>query len=167
MHVPLVQAICCALTEVGIAALRFNFRGVGASGGTFDNGRGEVDDVAGALNWLGAQLIAAPDRLALVGYSFGAAMAMFEAVRNDRPQALGLIGPPLGWDLPLATDGDRPHLLVAGERDQFCSASDLERMARQLKGDVEMHIVANADHFLFGYEGEVADVVAEFMRVYL
>jgi alpha/beta superfamily hydrolase len=164
MEVPLVQAISRALAEAGIAALRFNFRSVGVSGGTFDNGRGEVDDVAGALDWLGAQPIADPDRLALVGYSFGAAMALFEAARNDCPQVLALIGTPLRWDLPLPIIDDRPCLLVAGERDQLCPAPDLHRLARQLKGDVKVHIVADADHFLFGHEGEVAGVVADFLR---
>jgi alpha/beta superfamily hydrolase len=164
MEVPLVQAISCALAEAGIAALRFNFRSVGVSGGTFDNGRGEVDDVAGALDWLGAQPKVDPDRLALVGYSFGAAMALFEAARNDCPQVLALIGLPLRWDLALPTIDDRPCLLVAGERDQLCPAPELHSLARQLKGDVKVHIVADADHFLFGREGEVAGVVMDFLR---
>jgi alpha/beta superfamily hydrolase len=164
MEVPLVQAISRALAEAGIAALRFNSRSVGISGGTFDNGRGEVDDVAGALDWLGAQPKVDPDWLALVGYSFGAAMALSEAARNDSPQVLALIGLPLRWDVPFPTIDDRPCLLVAGERDQLCPAPDLHRLARQLKGDVKVHIVADADHFLFGREGEVAGIVADFLR---
>lgn len=164
MEAPLVQAISRALAEAGIAALRFNFRSVGVSGGAFDNGRGEVEDVAGALDWLGAQPKVDPDRLALVGYSFGAAMALFEAARNDCPQALALIGLPLRWDLPAPSIDDRPCLLVAGERDQLCPAPELRSLARGLKGDVKVHIVADADHFLFGYEGEVAGVVADFLR---
>jgi alpha/beta superfamily hydrolase len=163
MAVPLVQTIAQTLAESGIAALRFNFRSVGASEGTFENGRGEVGDVAGALDWLSGRPEVDPGRLALVGYSFGAIMAVFQAAHNDRPRALALIGLPLRWNLPLHTADYRPWLLIAGERDQFCPLPDLHTFAQQLKGAVKVQVIPGADHFLFGYEPEVADAVVDFL----
>jgi alpha/beta superfamily hydrolase len=164
MAVPVVHTIAQALAKAGVAALRFNFRGVGASGGTFDDGRGEVDDVAGGLDWLSGRPAIDSGRLALVGYSFGAAVALAQAARDRRLRALALIGLPLAWiaSPPIA---DRcPWLLVAGERDTFCPPSDLQTFSQQLEGDVKVHIVAGADHFLFGHEPEVAGAVADFLQ---
>jgi alpha/beta superfamily hydrolase len=164
MAVPVVRTIARALAEAGIAALRFNFRSVGDSEGAFDDGRGEVEDVAGALEWLNVRPGVDPDRLALVGYSFGAAIALVQATRTDRPCPLALIGLPLTWNLPLPPADRRPWLLVAGERDQFCPLPDLHTFAQQLKDDVKVHIVAGTDHFLSGREPEVAGVVTNFLQ---
>ncbi len=164
MEVPLVRTIARSLAGVGILALRFNFRGVGASEGSFDNGCGEVDDVAGALKWLAVQPKADPERLALVGYSFGAVMAIFQAARASSVRAVALIGLPLGGDLPVPMADPRTWLLVAGERDQFSPWLDLQKYGRQLVGDVMVRSIGDADHFLFGHETEVADMLADFLR---
>lgn len=164
MRVPLVRSIAFRLAEASIAALRFNFRGVGNSGGRFDDGQGELDDLAGAFNWLSAQPAVDPGRVALVGYSFGAMMALGHAIHDDRARALVLIGLPLTWmALPPISDC-RPWLLVVGERDQFCPLPDLHAFAQGLKGDAMVHAVSGADHFLFGYETEVVGVVADFLQ---
>jgi alpha/beta superfamily hydrolase len=164
MRVPLVRSIAFGLAEAGIATLRFNFRGVGDSMGCFDDGQGEVDDVAGAFDWLSAQPAVDPGRMALVGYSFGATMALAHAIHDDRARALVLIGLPLTWmALPPISDC-RPWLLVVGERDQFCPLPDLHAFGQGLKGDAMVHAVSGADHFLFGYETEVVGVVEDFLQ---
>jgi alpha/beta superfamily hydrolase len=166
MAVPVVEAIARALAQAGVAALRFNFRGVGASQGGFENGRGEVDDVAGALNWLSSRPEVCPDRVAVVGYSFGAAMALFHAARTGSGRPLALVGLPLGWNLslPPLTNTNHPWLLMAAEKDQFCPVPDLHTFAQGLEGEVRVHIVAEADHFLFGYESDAAGVVTDFLQ---
>jgi alpha/beta superfamily hydrolase len=145
-------------------ALRFNFRGVGASTGTFDNGRGEVDDVAGALEWLAAQPEADPDRMALVGYSFGAVMAVLQASRASSARVVALVGLPLGWELLVPPADPRTWLLVAGEKDQFSPWLDLQEYGQELIGDVTVRCIRDADHFLFGRETEVADILTDFLR---
>ena len=164
MSVPLVHTIARVLAEAGISALRFNFRGVGASEGTFDNGRGEVDDVAGALNWLGTQPEVDQERLALVGYSFGAIMALFQAARTELPRALVLIGLPLDWKLSIPATGCPSCLLVVGDKDQFCPLADLYTLSNEMEGDVKVQVVAGADHFLFGQESEVASIVVDYLQ---
>jgi alpha/beta superfamily hydrolase len=163
MEVPLVATIAHALAQAGVAALRFNFRGVGASTGAFDEGQGEVADVAGALGWLSTQSEVNPDRLALVGYSFGAVMALFNEARDYQARPLVLIGLPLGWNLPLPGVYHSACLFLAGEIDQFCPASELRAFAQQQEGVVKVDVIAGADHFLFGYESEVAHAVVDFL----
>jgi alpha/beta superfamily hydrolase len=164
MALPLMRAITKGLAEAGIMALRFNFRGVGGSSGTFDNGQGEVNDVKGAVDWLAARPRVDPGRVALVGYSFGAVMAASYAAGNDLPCTLALIGLPLRWNPPLPNT-DRLHwLLVAGERDQFCPLPDLDAFVKRLKGEATVRVIAGADHFLFGHESEVAGVVVDFLQ---
>ncbi len=86
------RAAKCAAQE-GFAALRFNFRGVGRSTGTFDQGLGEKDDVKAAMDWLGSKYPGLP--LALVGYSFGAWVGLQVGCADPRIQAMVGLGLPL------------------------------------------------------------------------
>src|SRR5438093_5275897 len=76
MHNNVVDAVCETAVTEGIAALRFNFRGIGASEGRYDNGVGEQDDVRAALAYLRELPEVDSARVALAGYSFGAAVAL-------------------------------------------------------------------------------------------
>src|SRR5436853_1261877 len=93
MENDLVIALTEALGAAGCATLRFDFRGVGASGGRYDDGRGEVDDVRAAAALLRARL--GVPRIALVGYSFGSMMALRAGVADpDGVTGVVAIGPP-------------------------------------------------------------------------
>jgi alpha/beta superfamily hydrolase len=144
-HVVLRAADACVARRV--ATLRFNFRGVGASTGKHDDGRGEQDDVRAALGALRRRL---PDgaAVALAGYSFGAAVAA--AVARRTPIAgLALIAPPVRMVpiSPPAVSG--PVLIVVGAEDQYCSAADLEPIRHAMPG-VTITVIDGADHFFFG-----------------
>jgi alpha/beta superfamily hydrolase len=160
-----VRAAVRGVTARGMAALRFNFRGVGRSAGTYDGGRGEPEDVLAALSCAAAQPGVDVTRLGLAGYSFGAVMAALAA--DKRVAALALIAPPLA-----ATDlGDRlttfqrPLLLLAGERDQFCPTEALRRLA--VGHPVELVLVPGVDHFWFGQERRIEDSVGDFFARHL
>jgi hypothetical protein len=159
-----VMAVVRGAVARGIAALRFNFRGVGRSAGTYDDGRGEQDDVRAALACAAARPEVDAARLGLAGYSFGAVMA---ALTADEVAALALIAPPLA-----ATDlGDRlttfprPLFLLAGERDQSCPADALHRLAAQSRA--ELVLVPGADHFWFGQERRIEEAVGDFLARHL
>ncbi|NIV39279.1 MAG: alpha/beta hydrolase, partial [Anaerolineae bacterium] len=92
MHNGVVEAIARGLASRGVTALRFNFRGVGASEGVHDNGRGERDDIAGAQNWLLAQPAVDARRVSLVGYSFGACVALARAYFDPTVSAFAAVG---------------------------------------------------------------------------
>lgn len=140
-----LDTVARVLIGRGIAVLRFNFRGVGASAGRHDGGGGEVDDLRAVLGWLAATH---PDRPRLLGgYSFGAAVAC--ALLGD-PDTAGieralLVAPPVGR-LPVAEpDGRVPVDVFAGEADPFVDRPVLAgwRHAR-------IQLIAGADHFFNG-----------------
>ena len=152
MHNPVVVRSTEVCAEAGLATLRFNFRGVGASSGAWDEGRGEQDDVRAALSSLTALLVA-PARVALVGYSFGAAMAAAVSAADAELSGLALLAPPLalrgldGFGVPTALDG--PLLLLAGSEDEYCPRERLEALGATLAG-ADVRVIEGANHFFFG-----------------
>lgn len=167
MDVALVVAIAKGLARAGWVALRFNFRGVGQSQGAYDEGRGEVEDVEAAVAHLRAQDAVRDAPLALVGYSFGAWVALEAAQRTDRVAAVVAVALPL-WRMPQGwlRDLDVPKLLIAGDRDTVCPLAELKAWAAQLPGITEIGVLPRADHYLAGREGQVADEVARFLNAH-
>jgi uncharacterized protein len=161
MNNNVVMAVVEALVARGIAALRFNFRGVGRSSGAFDNGRGESRDAAAAVGFLAARAEVDAARVGLAGYSFGAMAALNAA--DDGVRALALISPPLQWLNP-----ERPALLgmpllmTTGDADQICPADGFEALAASIGGPVEARVVPGADHGWWGHERELGEIAGPF-----
>lgn len=152
-----VVAACQALVGRGVAALRFNFRGVGGSEGAFDQGVGERGDARAALAHLASLPEIDAKRLGLVGYSFGAMVAA--EVASSELRALALISPPVAFgDLRVAWGC--PALVVGGERDPIAPADRL-RVLAEAPG-VALRLVPGADHSWWGYEGELGETLGEF-----
>jgi alpha/beta superfamily hydrolase len=150
MDNPVVIRAVEVAQAAGLATLRFNFRGVGASQGVHDRGPGERDDVAAALAAL-AGLVPAGRPCGLAGYSFGAWVSaqVAMAVAPSPVAALALIAPPLGM-LDWGFAKPVPHLLlVAGSRDTYCPLDALQQIAERLPG-AERVVIDGADHFFFG-----------------
>jgi alpha/beta superfamily hydrolase len=156
----LVVAVTEALAAGDVAALRFNFGGVGDSEGRFDQGRGEQCDVGAAEAALAAR-VAPGIPLAIVGYSFGAWVGAMAARGLARVARVVAIAPPLrffDWtDAPAAA-----LTVIAGDRDDFCPRDALERFASTSGAAVT--ILAGADHFFVGREREVAAAVVAALR---
>ncbi|HSL59461.1 MAG TPA: alpha/beta hydrolase [Acidimicrobiales bacterium] len=145
-RVPVVDALFRALVDAGVATLRFDFRGVGASSGEFGEGVDERLDVGAALNRLGEEV---EGRRWLVGYSFGADVAL--SVDGDRVAGWVAVAPPLGVVAHAAPAGadERLTLVLSPAHDQFRPpASAREVCARWTGTSVEE--VAMADHLLGG-----------------
>ncbi|WP_240096446.1 alpha/beta hydrolase [Thermomonas flagellata] len=117
MHNKVVTMAARALRESGVDTLRFNFRGVGASAGTFDDGRGELDDLRAVAAWARAQ--APQAALWLAGFSFGAWVSLRAAAALEA-RALISIAPPVGrrWDFGGIKIPPIPWLVVQGEADE-------------------------------------------------
>ena len=158
MRNPLVAAIARACAERGRYALRFNFRGVGKSAGTWSGGRDEADDVGAAVTH--ARGLAPGLPLGLVGYSFGALMSLRWLAGGGRVDALVLVGLPLrsvsGRDNDLAPVPDGTFI-VAAERDQFGTAVEVGARFPKLRV-AEVHGV---DHFFVGKRDEMARLVTD------
>jgi len=158
MRNPLIAAIARACAERGWYALRFNFRSVGASAGTWSGGREEADDVGAAV--VHARALAPGLPLGLVGSSFGALMSLKWVARGGRLDALVLVGLPLrsvtGRDNDLSPVPDGT-LVVAAERDQFGTAADL----RDRFPKARIAEVRGVDHFFVGKPDEMARLVTD------
>lgn len=116
MHNKVVTMTARALRELGLDTVRFNFRGAGASAGTFDQGNGETDDLRAVVAWVRAQR---PDAaLWLAGFSFGAYVAL-RAAESVQPAFMLSIAPPVerSWDLSAVTLPTCPWLVIQGEAD--------------------------------------------------
>jgi alpha/beta superfamily hydrolase len=157
-----IDALAAALERRGVATLRFNFRGVGRSEGRYANGVGETADARAAVAFLRERTAAAA--VALAGYSFGAMVALQAGHADPGVEGLAGIAPPLSFfDLGFAASCRKPKLLLAGDRDSYCSADALRRAAESLPQPIAWTIVAGADHFFVGHEKKVAETVADFV----
>ena len=158
MRTPIMAAIARACADRGWYALRFNFRGVGASAGEWTGGRYETDDVQAAVDY--ARTVAPGLPLGLVGYSFGAFQALAFLARGGRADAVALVG--VGTKdvtfapraLPTIPDGT---FIVAAEDDQFGTASELQAAVPHAR----IATVTGVDHFFVGKRDEVGALVAD------
>lgn len=158
----IVTAVARRLAAAGVATLRFNFRGVGRSEGRHGGGVAEVDDVRAALDCLAERVPAA--RLALAGYSFGAAVAVRAALVDARPQRVAAIALPTAMLDPGFLEGCRtPTLLVQGDSDQFSPLDRLAALVARCPGPTEVVRIPGADHFLYAAVDRVGDRVLRFV----
>ena len=162
MHNSVVTAVCQALVEAGIAALRFNFRGVGRSLGRFGDGVGEREDAIAALACLRQREGVDHAKVGLVGYSFGAAVALVAA--DDQVAALAAIAPPPFGHVIAPPAVRCPALLITGDRDDVAPPAHVTALAQALGPHCRVEVVPGADHFWWGHEEKLAQAVARFLR---
>lgn len=163
MDNPVVTRASEVAAASGLAALRFNFRGVGASTGSHDKGVGEGDDVRAALDALAVRLPAGAP-LALCGYSFGAWVSARVAAEVGTLRGLCLIAPPIAMvDFERLPAHGIDVLLVAGTRDTYCPVDQLQALAARLPGS-RTSIIDGADHFFFGKVYPMGEAVAAWSR---
>ena len=154
-----VQEVCSAL---GLATLRFNFRGVGASGGVHAGGVGEQDDAVAALDTLAKAI--GNGALAIAGYSFGSRIAALVGSRDRRIAGMALIAPPLAMsDFGFLQDRKIPTLAVAGTRDQYCPPESFASFVAE-RPWITTATIEGADHFFFGKLFPLGEAVAEWAR---
>ena len=151
-----------AVLAADLAALRFNFRGAGASSGAYDDGNGEKDEVTAAIDWLGAKYPGLP--LVLVGFSFGSWVGLQVACRDSRVNAVVGLGLPLNfYEFDFLVENEKPALYVVGTRDEFCPVEKLDFLARRLPRTSSVHRLEGADHF-FGEQLErVQGLITSFL----
>jgi alpha/beta superfamily hydrolase len=160
-----VVALCNALAGGGMMALRFTFRGVGGSGGSYGGGLGEREDARAALDFLAGLAEVDGGRLGLAGYSFGALVALTAA--DERVRAVAAVSPPAGGLDAGRVQPDIPTLLISGDRDDISPSRRLPEMAVSLRSRCETRSVAGADHFWWGRADALAAAVLEFFQAQL
>ncbi|MBO0782612.1 MAG: alpha/beta fold hydrolase [Ktedonobacteraceae bacterium] len=165
MHDPLTLSLARELSNAGMVALRFNFRGVGKSQGVQTDGRLEPLDLAGAIDAGSMQPGVNPEKICVIGHAFGAFVALLYAPFDTRVRTLVAVSLPLfraasGFPRPF----DRPKLFVTGEFDEICPRHRLEPFVESLQGPKGLNIIVGARHLMRGYEEPTTSAIVKYVR---
>jgi alpha/beta superfamily hydrolase len=160
MHFKVVFRAAKALQQEGLAALRFNFRGVGRSEGSHDGGNGEQDDVRASLDEMEGRFPGLP--LILGGFSFGSVMATRVAASDTRVRGLFVLGFPVSrlGDVSYLASIRVPRLFVQGAADMFGSGEALRALVEPFPERRTLVVIPGADHFFTGHLDSVQAAVA-------
>ena len=170
MHNKVVYQAAKTIHRFGLPVLRFNFRGVGLSEGTHDQGLGEERDVLAAIEFLAVEYPGVP--LLVAGFSFGSWVGLRAGCGDPRVTELIGLGLPVGdldrRSLSYLGRCDKPKLLVSGEFDQFGPPNQLRAMVEQFPAQIQegtrVAFVAGGDHFFKGHLSELDHLIAEWLR---
>jgi alpha/beta superfamily hydrolase len=161
-----VEAVCRAAGTRGLASLKFNFRGVGRSGGHFSGGAGEKKDARAAIAFGAAQEEVDGERIGICGYSFGSTAAFAAAVEEGRVKAVAGISP-FVQPADLLNHYLRPKLFISGTYDEWVEVRELARLVQNLPEPKELMIQPGVDHFWAGSENPLAEKISDFFAKYL
>lgn len=147
-----VTTLARAFTELGFAALRFNFRGVGESAGSYDEGRGETLDAVAAANFMLGEFGGLP--LVMSGFSFGG-YVQARAALDMQPRKLVLVAPAVNrFEMP---DVPADTLLIHGDQDDVVELDALLQWAQPQH--LPIVVMAGAGHFFHGRLNQLRDIV--------
>jgi uncharacterized protein len=172
LHNKVVFHAMKALNSFGFPVLRFNFRGTGLSEGEHDYGKGEVEDVQTALEWLDTEYHLP---VIFAGFSFGAAIGLRAACADPRVSAVIGLGIPVA---PVAADTEdpriytfeflhdcaKPKLFVSGGRDQFGPRAKLEALVASVSEPKKLVIIEGGDHFFEGRLHELRNAIESWVK---
>jgi alpha/beta superfamily hydrolase len=164
MHNKVVFRAAKAFERLGYPTLRFNFRGVGRSAGTFDEGIGEADDVRAALDWMACEHPELP--LVHCGFSFGNAIGTPVAAAHPRVDLLVCLGTPTrsstrGFPFERLARAAQPKLFVHGENDEHGLLDELRAGFELVAEPKRLVVVPGADHFFAGHLGELERAIVD------
>jgi alpha/beta superfamily hydrolase len=150
-----------ALTRIGCAVLRFNFRGTGLSDGSFDNGRGEQDDFGAALDFVHHRYANIP--LWAAGMSFGSWVGLTVGARDPRVTALIGVAISLSRDLGMVQQSAKPKFFIHGERDEITPLQSIRRFYADAHEPKELVVIDGANHVFDGHQLEVGDAIEDLL----
>jgi alpha/beta superfamily hydrolase len=157
-----VWALARAFQELGAATIRFNFRGVGRSAGSYDAGAGETADALAVVAYGRARWPQAA--LWLAGFSFGGVVAL-RAAGGAHPQRLVTVAPGITKiEVGEAAAPHCPWLIVQGDADEVVPAPAVLAWAHTLSPAPEITVLPGASHFFHGRINELREAVLAFMR---
>jgi hypothetical protein len=157
-----VHTLARAFNELGVPVVRFNYRSVGASAGTYDEGNGETDDAVAVLDWSRQRWPNA--RLWLGGFSFGGAVAIRASVRRDVDRVVTVAPAIQRVPVDSANLPQCPWLLVQGDNDELVNAAEVQQWASTLSRPPQLCLLAGVDHFFHGRLNDLRDAVSSWAR---
>jgi uncharacterized protein len=162
MHNKVVYQAAKSLDALGLAVLRFNFRGTGMSEGKHDRGVGERDDARGALDFLAAEYPNVP--LLVAGFSFGCWVGLRAGCEDARVTSLIGLGAPVNTaDFSYLARCEKPKLFVHGANDIYGAVDKLKSVISSVPGENRIVIVEGADHFFVGKLDQVDAAITNWM----
>lgn len=170
MNNKVVYALYHAFVRRGFSALRFNFRGVGRSQGTFDRGEGELSDAASALDWL--QSYNANTRSCWIGgFSFGAWIGMQLLMRRPEIDGFIAVAPPANlYDFSFLAPCPSSGLIIQGDKDQIVTLEAQQKLVNKLSHQrdikIDYRILKGADHFFQGHMEELTSHVESYIAAH-
>ena len=157
-----VHTLAKAFNDLGVPAVRFNYRGVGASEGTYDEGNGETVDTVAVIDWARERWPNA--RLWLGGFSFGGPVAIRAAMRR-KAERLVTIAPAIQ---KVAVDAANlpqiPWLLVQGDKDELVDAVEVQQWVSTARNPPRFLLLPGVEHFFHGRLHELREAVVDWLR---
>jgi uncharacterized protein len=161
MENKVVTTVARALRDANMPTLRFNFRGVGASAGAFDQGLGETEDADavaswGARRWPGKTLV-------IAGFSFGGYVALQLALKRKAARLITIAPAIQLFERPVAGSPDCPWLIVQGDEDDMVDPKEVAAWARSFRPAPLLVVLPGVGHFFHGHLHELHDAVTNSM----
>lgn len=163
MHNNVTSAVFNKFRSEDISCLRFNFRGVGRSTGSYTGGEGEIDDIKACLDFLINQRN--HEKILVCGYSFGAAIGC--SAVNYSEKVMGFVAISFPWDFmgkkyKKLSQTNKPKLFIQGDRDNIASFERFVDHVEDYSDPKDYEIISGADHFYRGHEKKTVEKVFRF-----
>ena len=160
-----VHTLAKAFNDVGAPAVRFNYRGVGASAGVYDDGNGETQDALAVLEWAAQRWPGA--QLWLGGFSFGGAIAIRASVAASNAldiARLVTVAPAIRRvSVDSSTLPQCPWLIVQGDRDELVEPADIQQWAQGLPVQPRLSMLSGVEHFFHGRLNDLRTTVVSWL----
>ena len=168
MNNKIVYNMFHVFAKQGFSVLRFNFRGVGRSQGTYDHGQGELSDAASALDWMQSYNVNA-SQVWIAGFSFGAWIAMQLLMRRPEIARFVAISPPASlFDFAFLAPCPSSGLILQGTEDELVQETEVAKLAARLANQRDIKIdyrkIAGATHFYDGKLDELSGHVDHYVK---
>ena len=165
MDHPVMTIAVEVASQEGFSTLRFNFRGVGESGGSYGEGIGEREDVKAVTDYFHPRLKDNHSPLILVGYSFGVWAGFPSAIEDERFKGMVAVAPPLEfYNFGFLKGCKKKKLFIVGNRDFSCSLSALEEWYQQIEEPKSLVVIPGADHFFLYHTPHLIQPLKEFLK---
>lgn len=157
-----------SLYEKGFTTLRFNFRGVGKSEGTYDNGEGELHDAAAALDWF-QNTFEKASSCWITGFSFGAWIGFQLLMRRPEVENFIAISPPASkYDFSFLSPCPRSGLIIQGTSDEVITESSVTALAKKLSLqkniEIDYKLIEGASHFFENHMDELTATIRDYIE---
>lgn len=163
MHNKVVYQVAKTLDHLGVAVLRFNFRGAGLSAGMHDRGKGEQADAQAGLDFLSTEFPRTP--LLLAGFSFGAWVGLRAGCEDKGVTELIALGTPVNnSDFSYLASCGKPKLFVHGAKDEYGDVKKVEHLVESLPGENRLIVIDGAEHFFMGKLDQVDRAISDWLR---